>query len=445
LSAASSRRDRPLVGYAVGEGYAVSRNAELLYLLLVGVAAVAAYVAVFAARFHDIGRTSITYGLIFVGIFIALHLVVRVYLSQADPYLLPLTALLAATGLTEIYRIDPDLALKQGEWLVVGAVLFIFTVVVVRAHVLTLPFPWSRRTPCCVLSSPAPGSSARLSLRFVGSRSNPRSSPDRRHVFLAGYLNGSKEPCRCPPAVPRHRRARVRYFAPLVDMFLTYHAGLQGLRHVAALPGRVHRMPPATSRSPAWSPSSPSAPARLPLRRPRSRALRHLDRPWHGAVVGYQVVQSLFAMADSVFGSGFGRGYLLFPNKVPVVPDLSTDFIFAAVANELGLAGAVGVILCYVLFAWRGFHIAVQATDGFSKLLAAVSPRHLGSSRSSSAAYQADPATGDPAVHELRRQLDHGQPDPGRPAPHDLASHQRRACGHRGRTAAAGGGRLMPA
>ena len=49
----------------------------------------------------------------------------------------------------------------------------------------------------------------------------------------------------------------------------------------------------------------------------------------------------------------------------------AADFIFAAVANELGLLGAIGIILCYLVFTWRGFHIAVYAPDGFSKLLAA--------------------------------------------------------------------------
>jgi cell division protein FtsW (lipid II flippase) len=53
------------------------------------------------------------------------------------------------------------------------------------------------------------------------------------------------------------------------------------------------------------------------------------------------------------------------------VPELQTDFIFAAVANEMGLLGAVGIILLYVMFVWRGFRIAVYAPDGFSKLLAA--------------------------------------------------------------------------
>ena len=95
--------------------------------------------------------------------------------------------------------------------------------------------------------------------------------------------------------------------------------------------------------------------------------------PWATAdTTGYQVLQSLFTMADGgVLGQGIGRGFLLFPDGQPVVPFMQTDFIFSALANELGTLGAIGVILCYLLFCWRGFHIAVRATDGFTKLLAA--------------------------------------------------------------------------
>ncbi|NLE21639.1 MAG: FtsW/RodA/SpoVE family cell cycle protein, partial [Actinobacteria bacterium] len=95
--------------------------------------------------------------------------------------------------------------------------------------------------------------------------------------------------------------------------------------------------------------------------------------PWsYAQTTGYQLLQSLFTIADGgVVGAGFGRGYLLFANKAPVVPDLQTDFIFTAIANEMGLLGAAGIILVYLLFVWRGFRIAVYATDGFSKLLAA--------------------------------------------------------------------------
>jgi len=95
--------------------------------------------------------------------------------------------------------------------------------------------------------------------------------------------------------------------------------------------------------------------------------------PWpYADTTGYQLLQSLFTIADGgVVGAGFGRGYLLFADKAPVVPDLQTDFIFAAIANEMGLLGAAGIILLYLLFVWRGFRIAVYAPDGFSKLLAA--------------------------------------------------------------------------
>ena len=95
--------------------------------------------------------------------------------------------------------------------------------------------------------------------------------------------------------------------------------------------------------------------------------------PWpHAATTGYQLLQSLFTIADGgVAGAGLGRGFLLYANRQPVVPDLQTDFIFAAIANEMGLIGAAGVILVYLLFMWRGFRIAVFAPDGFSKLLAA--------------------------------------------------------------------------
>ena len=86
----------------------------------------------------------------------------------------------------------------------------------------------------------------------------------------------------------------------------------------------------------------------------------------------YQLVQSLYAISSGgVFGSGLGSGVLLTPEGSPYIPFLETDFIFSAIAQELGLAGAAGVILLYLLFAYRGFRIAMLADDGFSKLLAA--------------------------------------------------------------------------
>ena len=87
---------------------------------------------------------------------------------------------------------------------------------------------------------------------------------------------------------------------------------------------------------------------------------------------GYQIAQSLYTIADGgIFGTGFGRGFVLAGNGHTIVPYAHTDFIFAIIATEAGLAGAAGVILLYLAFAYRGLKIATVADDGFSKLLAA--------------------------------------------------------------------------
>jgi cell division protein FtsW (lipid II flippase) len=87
--------------------------------------------------------------------------------------------------------------------------------------------------------------------------------------------------------------------------------------------------------------------------------------------LGYQSVQSIYALAEGgVFGPGLGRAFLLTADGSTVIPALETDFIFSAVASELGFIGGVGVLLMYLLMVQRGFSIASEATDGFSKLLA---------------------------------------------------------------------------
>jgi cell division protein FtsW (lipid II flippase) len=94
--------------------------------------------------------------------------------------------------------------------------------------------------------------------------------------------------------------------------------------------------------------------------------------PWkHSEGSGYQIAQSLFAQADGgVFGRGFGESLLQLPGGAPILPAPHTDLIYAVITNELGLFGAAGVVIVYLLFTERGFKIATLAEDGFSKLLA---------------------------------------------------------------------------
>lgn len=80
---------------------------------------------------------------------------------------------------------------------------------------------------------------------------------------------------------------------------------------------------------------------------------------------GFQVVQSWFALAwGGMGGTGLGLGN---PERIPVV---ETDFIFAAIGEELGLFGTTAVIVAYLLMIGSGLRIAVRAEDSFDKLLA---------------------------------------------------------------------------
>ena len=86
----------------------------------------------------------------------------------------------------------------------------------------------------------------------------------------------------------------------------------------------------------------------------------------------YQEVQSLYSIAHGGFGgTGLGSGTFTNTAGAQVVPDLKTDFIYSALAQELGLVGAAAILLVYMAFVLRGFRIALASTDGFSKLLAA--------------------------------------------------------------------------
>ena len=109
-----------------------ARNRELLGLFPVAALITAGFTAVFMARPSDLGSATLTYGGIFLALCLAVHLFIRATLPDADPYLFPLVALLAAFGLVMIYRIDDTLARQQAGWFVVGIVLFVATVLLLR-------------------------------------------------------------------------------------------------------------------------------------------------------------------------------------------------------------------------------------------------------------------------------------------------------------------------
>jgi cell division protein FtsW (lipid II flippase) len=94
--------------------------------------------------------------------------------------------------------------------------------------------------------------------------------------------------------------------------------------------------------------------------------------PWpHVHTTGYQIVQSLYSIGNGGFsGKGLGKGTFTTTGGGDLIPQVNTDFIYSALAQELGLVGTAALLLVYMLFCLRGFRIALLAQDGFSKLLA---------------------------------------------------------------------------
>jgi cell division protein FtsW (lipid II flippase) len=85
----------------------------------------------------------------------------------------------------------------------------------------------------------------------------------------------------------------------------------------------------------------------------------------------YQLVKSLYSVSAGGYGGpGLGKGTFETTAGHPLIPYLNTDFIYSAIAQELGLIGAAGLLLVYMLFVARGMKVAMLADDGFSKLLA---------------------------------------------------------------------------
>ncbi|OEF96754.1 putative lipid II flippase FtsW [Desulfuribacillus alkaliarsenatis] len=98
------------------------------------------------------------------------------------------------------------------------------------------------------------------------------------------------------------------------------------------------------------------------------RLMTFLD-PWAADSLkeGYQIIHSLYAFGNGgISGVGFGAGL----QKLFYLPEPHTDFIFSIIGEELGLIGAISIILLFALFLWRGLLISSKVEDPFGSLLA---------------------------------------------------------------------------
>ena len=129
-----------------------ARTRELFGLLPVSLLVAAGFAAVLATRTEDVSDATLTYGAVFLGLCVVAHLFIRARLQDADPYLFPLVALLAAIGSVLIYRIDAELAREQAQWFVVGLTFFCATILLIDATTTCWSATGTRsrrpRSPC---------------------------------------------------------------------------------------------------------------------------------------------------------------------------------------------------------------------------------------------------------------------------------------------------------
>lgn len=90
--------------------------------------------------------------------------------------------------------------------------------------------------------------------------------------------------------------------------------------------------------------------------------------PWQDPLGdGWQIIQSLYAIGSGgIFGVGLGQS----TQKYMYIPEPYNDFIFSILAEELGLFGALIVIILFGIFIWRGVMISIKSPDLFGSLLA---------------------------------------------------------------------------
>ena len=369
-----------------------ARNRELVALVPVALLLTAGFTAVFIQEDTRLDNLSLLYGGYFLAICVATHIYLRFRLPYADPYLFPLMALLAAFGLVMIYRIDESLARDQAHLFVLGLVLFALTIHFLRDYEVLERYRYLIATLgiLLLLAPRLPGISEQVNGAYLGVKVGPLEFQPAEFakiclvVFLASYLREHREVL----IVGARRVAGItlpplKHFGPLLvvwgaSMFmlvfirdlgssLMFFAAFLALLYVAT--GRLSFVVigMAMFLVGAWffANTVPHVGDRIDI---------WLDPYQSPQQEGYQVLQSIFAQADGgLFGQGFGQSLLFIPGSQPpiaLLPEAQNDTIYALIVNELGLFGASGVCLIYLLIAARGFKTAIIADDGFSKLLA---------------------------------------------------------------------------
>jgi cell division protein FtsW (lipid II flippase) len=337
-----------------------------------------------------------TFGLWFAALWAVAHLAVRRWAPYADPLLLPSVALLSGLGLAVIHRLDLSAeqidstvtredAPVQLLWATVGIALFVAVLLVVRDHRALSRYAYTLALVGLVLLAlPAvlPGSisevnGAKIWIRVAGFSIQPGEfAKICMVVFFAAYLVNKRDVLALASRrvmgleLPRGRDLGPVLLAWMISILvLVFERDLGSSLLLFGI--FVVMLYVATERS-SWLLiglglfAAGAAIAYRIFGHVQLRVDTWLDPFAYRDEGGYQMVQSLFGLGTGgLFGAGLGGGR---PDQVPVA---KSDFIAAAIGEELGLFGLVAVIVLYLILVERGLRTSLIVRDAFGKLLAA--------------------------------------------------------------------------
>ncbi len=296
--------------------------------------------------------------------------------GRDDRLLLPLTCALAGLGLSEVFRLRPDLLLRQAAWISLGLCALVGAFYVARdsSRLLRYRAP-SAAVGALLLLAPLAAGTGTEGVRqwlSVGAWSVQPSELAKALfiVFLAASLSDPGIFGTRGEVAPRAAR-KIGAVLGVVLLMLAFLAAEGDFGTSALYVAVFLAMLYASSERAAY----PAAILGLVVLAGGVASLRvptiHLRvdtwlHPWQDLTGrGYQVVQSLFALGSGgLAGRGLGLG------RPDLVPAAHTDLVFAAVAEEFGFIGAAATILLFLLLTASGMAIAREARRPSARLLA---------------------------------------------------------------------------
>jgi cell division protein FtsW (lipid II flippase) len=338
----------------------------------------------------------LTFGLWISALWLVAHLVVRRWAAYADPLLLPAVALLVGLGLAVIHRLD--LAGEQTGstagradapvqliWATLGTVLFVGFLVFVRDHRSMARYAYTLALvglgllaiPAILPASLSEVNGAKIWIRLAGFSIQPGEfAKICLIVFFAAYLVDKRDVLALASRkVAGLELPRGRDLGPVLVAWLLSILVLVFERDLGSsllLFGVFVVMLYVATERASWLViglvlfAGGAFIAYHAFGHVRDRVDVWIDPFRYASGMGYQLTQSLFGLGTGgLFGAGLGGGR---PQQVPVA---KSDFIAAAIGEELGMTGLMAVIMIYGLIVARGLRIALQCREPFGKLLSA--------------------------------------------------------------------------